>query len=450
VNNLLNNQRGSVAIMLVLSTIAIVTPFMVNFSYDSQLNKLKVYNIEDRAKAKLTSESGLQFAMARLKLYKEAYNFLQKQKDAKSLVKPELLDTLWNFPFVYPIPITKNMNLIQKEAIRDFQEKTLIEGGMQLTIENISNRINLNLLRLSIIEDEIKKSQTKKEENPTDPPEEDTEFNPEAQLAKIMKKAIESRSETDSLFEVEYGGTEIDVLINQLKYYISDPDSIEDAAGGDEAFQSEDLTAKQAPLASYSEIFGLPAWPDDITNLIRREFTVHGSIMIDLNKITDKLLQILIPDITPEDIKEFFEYRDDPDSPKHFNSLEDFKKYIVNIGNIMNESDFDERFKKFVAQGLKFGPTPTLFKVISVGNYERSTYTLTAYVIIPAQPKERLPEPADLADETEEERKIREDAEAKAAADKAQALKDSGAEPAKEDENTTPLLSPRIVEIIIS
>ena len=143
---------------MVLSAVAIVTPFVVNFSFDTEINKLKVYNIEDRSKAKLTAQSGLQFSMARLRLYKEAYNFLQKNKEAAKVVKPEILDSLWNFPFVYPIPITKKMNAIQKEAINDFTENNVLDGTLRLTIENISNKINLNLLRLSAINDEIKRA----------------------------------------------------------------------------------------------------------------------------------------------------------------------------------------------------------------------------------------------------------------------------------------------------
>ena len=89
----------------------------------------------------------------------------------------------------------------------------------------------------------------------------------------------------------------------------------------------------------------------DQTNLIRQ--LKHSHILrdnvqslIDLNKITDKLFKLLIPDSSEEDIKEFFEYKNNPEDPKHFNVLEDFKKYIVSIGNIMNESDFDQRFAK--------------------------------------------------------------------------------------------------------
>ena len=229
------------------------------------------------------------------------------------------------------------------------------------------------MLRLSLIADAIKeaqKVQTDTNGNPTDPEEpneEDLEFNAENQLLKVLKDSIEQEGLTDDAFFNRYNTLDLGIMVNELKFYISDPNSVEDAAGGDQNFQSATLSAKRAPLSSYSELYGLPEWPDEIVNLIKREFTVHGAIMIDLNKITDKLLRILIPDIRPEDVKEFFEYKNNPDAPVYFNSLEDFKNYMVNIASIMNETDFDERFKKYLAQGLQFGPTPTLFKIEAIG-----------------------------------------------------------------------------------
>lgn len=444
---LLKNQRGSVAILLVLSAVAIVTPFVVNFSYDVELSELKVYNIENRSQAKLTAESGLQFAMARLRLYKEAFNFLEKNKSAQGLVKPELLDTLWNFPFVYPIPITSKMNIIQKDAIKKFQIETLLVGSMNLTIQNISNKINLNLLRISEINKEIKESQKKIDERNQQPADGDEEFNPETQLTKILQNAIFQKSENDEFFQAQYAGIEIGTLVNELTYFISDPNSIDDAGGGDENFRTPELSAKKAPIASYSELYMLPAWPDDITNLIRSEFTIHGALMIDLNKITDQLLKVLIPDILPEDIEEFFKYKNNPKDPKHFNSLDEFKNYIVSIGNIMNSDDFDERFKKFQEQGLQFGPTPTLFQVIVSSTVNSATYTLTAYVSIPAVPKPRIPEPQLDENGNPIPPENVEGEEGEEGEEGNERSGNGGTPPA---EQPTQLLEPRIVEIIIS
>jgi hypothetical protein len=445
----LYSERGSIAIMMVMSTILILTPIIINFTYDTSINKLKTMNKEDRFKAKLTAESGLKFAMARLRLYQEAYNFLQKNSSAKDMVKQETLDLIWNFPFVYPIPVTEQMNAIQKNAIKEFMKETVLDGQLQLTIENISNKINLNKLRISLLNLAIQENDrinAGKEEPSEAEREENLEYNAETQLFNAVKNAIEKKSETDDNFNAQFYGIEISPLINELRYFISDPESIEDTAGADREFVDKGIVPKRAPLTSFNELYTLPSWPDQILKLIENEFTVHGAIMIDLNKITDKLLKLLIPDITEEDIEEFFKYKNDPDDPKYFNSLDDFKNYIVNIGNIMTEANFTERFTKFASQGLKFGHSPSLFKVLCTATVGRSTFNLTAYVTLPAQPSPR-PRP-----KKEDESKPEENTESE------QRDSDEEVPPANnstngstenKEEQKTLLLKPRVVEIII-
>lgn len=439
------DQRGSIAIMMVITSTIILTIIMTNFSYDTSINKIKVYNIEDRAKAKLTAESGLKFAMARLRLYKEAYNYLQKNNSAKELVKQETLDTLWNFPFRYPIPQSAEMNAIQKEAINDFNDNTILHGSLDLNINNIANKINLNMIRISLFAQANKGEEEEKEKDE----EENLEYNVESQLLKFINMRIEEKSQDDDFFAAEFQGLETELLVNELKYYVSDPKSIEDAAGADTQFENLGIAPKKGAFTSTTELYSLPSWPDEIVKLIENEFTVHGAIMIDLNKITDKLLKLLIPDITQEDVDEFFKYKNDEEDPKNFNSLDDFKNYIVQIGNLMTESDFDERFSKFKAQGLQFGPTPTLFKVVSAATVGRSTYTLTAFVTLPAQPAKRPEKKKE--DEDEDEDQDGQDKGKDKDEDKDKEDKDKeGEDEDKKDEQKALLLNPRIVDIIIS
>ena len=153
-SKILKNQSG-VAIMMVLSAIVLLTTIMMNFSFDSNVNKIKAANIENKGQAKLTAESGLQFAMARLKLYQEAFNYLEKNKAAKDFATPEVLNSIWNFPFVYPIPVSSNMNAIQKESIAKFEKNTFLDGELKLTINNLSQKINLNLLRISLLDEDL-------------------------------------------------------------------------------------------------------------------------------------------------------------------------------------------------------------------------------------------------------------------------------------------------------
>src|SRR5690606_1145763 len=92
---ILKNESGG-AVMMVNTSIVILTALMTEFSFESNIKKLKAYNIQDRAQARLNAEAGLNFAMTRLKLYKVAYNILQTNESAKSMIKQELLNFIWN------------------------------------------------------------------------------------------------------------------------------------------------------------------------------------------------------------------------------------------------------------------------------------------------------------------------------------------------------------------
>jgi type II secretory pathway component PulK len=441
------NQDG-IALMMVITAIVLLTTIMITFSFDSNVNKIKAYNIEDKGQAKLTAESGLQMAMARLRLYKEAFNYLEKNDAAKSFATPEVINSIWNFPFIYPIPVSKKMNQIQKDAINKFKENTFLQGNLKLTINNISNKINLNLLRVSLLAQAEASQTTQTNDDKDKTAQDENEFGVEAQITRSLKFSIERESLTDDVFQSKYFGLDPTILVNVIKVNISDPDSLQDDGGAGAQFDQIASTPKQAPFSIMSEMYTLPGWDDDLVKLVKGEFTVHGSIMIDLNKITDKMLRLLIPIITDEEVKEFFEYKDEPENPKYFNTKEDFKRYIVEIGNVVSSSEFDERMAKFEKQGLKFGPSPSLFKVIAVGNKGRSTYTITAYVSIPAKPlvvKKENNEANTNTTENENENENENDTTTENNNNN-----NTNDETKKDEKQKTQLLEPRIIEIFVS
>jgi hypothetical protein len=435
--NKLNNQQG-IAILMVMSAVVLLTTIMLSFGIDTSVNKIRTYNLEDKAQAKLTAESGIRFAMARLRLYKAGYNYIQNNESLKKIAKPEILNTLWNFPFIYPVPILKTMNKIQKDAIEKFKSETLLSGSMRLNIGNISNKLNLNAIRVALFNQN--QNEVKKDANgePIEEEEPNADYNIESQLFKNFQSAFDNKVQNDEEFNDKYSGTEIQELISVLKTFVSDEDSLEDAGSVRSYFSKAEVTPKHAPLSSMQEMYSVPGWDDALVDLIKNEFTVHGAIMIDLNKITENMMRLLIPGITDEEIKDFFEYKNDPEDPKFFNSITDFKKYITSIGNIMSDEDFEKLIEEFSKNNIKFGASPSLFKITSVGEKGRASYTLEAYVVMPAKPSYKVPpkDPVDESNLSEAEKKKLADERKKAADD------------AKDDKEPMVLLmEPRIVEI---
>ena len=448
---ILNNQQG-VALMIVMSAILVLTAVMVDFTFEGQINKFKGGNIEDRSQARLSAEAGLKFAMTRLRLYKEAYNFLQNNETAKEFAGQQVINSIWNFPFVYPIPVSDQMNQIQKDIVKKFHESTILPGNLRLIINNISNRINLNLIRVSLqneLNEKNSQDDSTKEVNS-----ENANYDAEGQLIESLKLHIQRKSEESEEFAAQYFGMDVIPLVNNLKYYVSDPQSLENDANAEVEFTEIGLNPKKAPMTSYHELYTLPGWTDDLAEMVQGEFTVHGAIMIDLNEINNTMLRLLIPSINDDEITDFFKYRDDTEDPHFFNSTDDFKNYIVNQANLISSEDFDERFKNFEAQGLRFGPSPSLFQIKSSAQVGRATYNLIAYVVLPAKPVPP-PKPTKTTEENENENNGENDENSPQNPDDKEKEANpennsSNNENNEEKKQKTLLLEPRIVEIFIN
>lgn len=388
---ILGNDRG-IALIMIMTAILLLMAIYGEFTFESKISRLKATNILDKAQSKLLAESGLQLAITRLKLYKEAYNKVQSNPSAKNMVSGQLLNQLWEVPFIYPIPVTDNANAAFKETVKKFTEDTFLDGAMNVSIQNISNRLNLNMLRIDM---------TKYNPDPDAQDNQDqnsllnmsdnaimTDVSVDQSLFFLLKKMVDEKREKDEAFDDRYGNINYQEMLTTLKYYMSDYQSMnQDPLAGEAEgnFQEIPLTPKFGPLGSSSELYAIPGWNDELIELIQNEFSVYPSTQIDFNKLTSNMLRILIPSMTEDDVREFFLWRDDPEQPKFLNSKADFKKYIVNQEGLMNEQDFDERMKLFEQKGISFGANPNLFKIVSQGSYNRSTYTLVAYVVLPKQ-----------------------------------------------------------------
>ncbi len=388
---ILSNQHG-IALMMIMTSIIILMAIYGDFTFDSKISRLKATNILDRSQAKLLAESGLQMAITRLRLYKEAYNTVQS-KNLSQTVPAQLLNQLGEVPYFYPIPTVEGSARAFRDTVDKFTKESIIDGEMRVTVQNISNRLNLNMLRIDMQKIAL---QAATEETDTDEYEAaatkdlatQTDFSVDQALFITMKRLVDEKKEKDDAFNDRYGSINYQDLFTNLKFYMSDfGTSNRDPNFGEaeQAFQKTPLTPKFGPMTSTSEIYAVPGWDDQLIELIQNEFSVYPSTQIDLNKITANFLRILIPNLTDDDLKEFFVYRDDPVNPKFFNSVGDLKKYFVEQERRISDTEFNARVEMFQKKGITFGSNPNLFKIISEGISNRSTYTLVATVILPKQ-----------------------------------------------------------------
>jgi hypothetical protein len=413
---LLQDQAG-VALIMVMSALIILMALWGEFTFESKISRIKTTNIMDKTQSKLVAESGIELAMIRLRLFKEAFNLWENNENAKNTVQLQLVNQLWEAPFIYPIPLLPGAGAQAKAAINEFQKEAILEGELKVSIQNISNKLNINMMRVSFLQQALQLAQTQAgaqgglqagddgDPNTSDAGqaqggvgidqpgavEKDPNFSMDQQLVRFLMMRIQEKGEEDEAFREKYGSIDPLQLVANLKFYISDRnprrqnqtqiDMLMD--NSEQIFNEAKISPKFGPMTSFNEIYLIPGWDDALVNIIKNEFDVFPSVMIDLNKITGNMLRLLIPNINENEVAEFFKFRDNPQRPVFLNNLQDFKNYIVNSANLMQPSEFDTLFGKFEAQGIRFGAAPTLFRIISEGKVERSTTTLTATVSLP-------------------------------------------------------------------
>jgi hypothetical protein len=265
-----NNQKG-IALLMVLGSIAILVFLLAQFTFDSKLNKLKVFGMQDKVQAKLNAEAGLKFALAKMKIYQKGRNLIEENENIKNVLSLDKLEAVLTLPFMFPVPIPKDANIIQRKAAEEFVENTLINGSLRVEMSSVSGFLNPNTLRIKI---DPKKDSKSRDSTSTDEDDDKPASSPnvyiEKKLVETLTSALEKKREDDPEFDALYGNLDPVLLIKELKFYVNDPKNFNDPERGEieSRYSSENITPKHAPLTSISEMYNLLGWDDVIVDLI--------------------------------------------------------------------------------------------------------------------------------------------------------------------------------------
>ncbi len=445
--NLVKNESG-VAILMVLTSVAILAFLLADFSFETKVNQLKVYNQQDQLQARLNAEAGLSMAMSKLRLYQEARNLLEKNENLKGTIQPSMVESLLLQPFAYPVPLPPGAGGLERSALDEFESNVLFDGELILQISQVSGFLNPNNLRL---QPKASEDQEPDDRDQDDDKKKSPDAYMEGKLLETLQQLMEDRREIDQVFDIKYGNLDPELLIKELKYYVNDPEAFQDVERGEiEArYLAQDIIPKHAPLSSIDEMHLLIGWPDEIVTLIKPHLTVHEVSIIAVNELTVDQLKILFPDITPIQIEEFFKHKNgDPDlnlEPQEFKSADDFKQVIVSKLGITGSDDYDSRIKEFEQAGVRIDVAGKLYRVESSGKKGRAVYNLVAIVDMPIKPtvvKTPTPGPGEPNPDRQQDEGLPPDDQ-----------DDQGAPPPTGGDGDKPkpqeLLLPRVVEIRI-
>lgn len=395
--NFATNSSG-MALLMVITVIALLSYILIDFTFETKLNKLKINNMQDKTQARLNAESGLHLAMARLNMYQTARNLVATTKTLQKVIKEGQLAALYNQPpmILFPIPLTTKSGLVFKSAVRDFEKNSMLRGKISVTIAPVSGAINPNNLRF-VKKSKINKSKKNRysadEEEDSPAKRNKKKLTPqqytEQKLLELLTKAIDNKREKNDEFDAKYSNLNPELLIKEIKFYVNLPKNFNDVerAEIEATYLAEDIIPKHAPLTSLDELYLLIGWDDEIVNLIKDQLTVDEPSIIAVNELTSDLLALIFPDITEDQIEEFFDYRDGNKElgikPHPFDNAEDFKNTVTGELGIISSSKYAERVTDLEEAGLRLGVAGKLFLVTSQGERGRSIFTLKATVDLP-------------------------------------------------------------------
>lgn len=459
------DEQG-VALLMVMGVIALLTFLLADFTFETKLNKIKIYNQQDKIQARLNAEAGLNFAMGKLRLYQEGRNKIEKNESLKSAFPSSDLEAVIIQPFVFPIPIGAKANIIQRTAVDEFLKKTIFRGELSVTFSKVSGFLNPNGLRLQPKKAGEKEAGADLEADAAAQTNPDTEDEgadakdgkaaPQPAWAVIEKKMIETfqrllkdKNDSDEEFHLRYANLDPTYLVKELRYYVNDKGSFQDALLPEiEAkFSQKNITPKFGPMSSIDELYLLPSWDDAIVDLFKERMSVHEVSVIAINELTIEDLKILFPGINAIQIEEFFKYRDGDEDKKikgrKFKNAEDFKRVVVSELNILSDSEYDQRINVLKNAGLVIDTAGKLYKINSRGVMNNAVFNLIAYVDLPIKPApKKTPKPTGQTPPMDENPPVD-------PMDQGADANPPAGEEQKDKEKAPPmeLLAPRIVEI---
>ncbi|MBI2606260.1 MAG: general secretion pathway protein GspK [Deltaproteobacteria bacterium] len=391
------NESG-IALFMVISSLALLSVVIAELTYTTQINARMAYNNVDNLKAFYLAKAGFKLSLLRLRAFAQASKFANDpaNKQVKQALGKDILDKLWNFPFIYPIPALPDATEADKDALKAFQKESKLTGSFTANITSESGKLNLNNLLIKEIpkapagqtqsQQGDKSSRDSGGSQPGSSPGssgsaqggDQVDFRPLMEDA--ISNALQRKKDEDHEFFDTYRSVQGKDIVDAIDCYLSK----EPAGSNLPGFKRPD--PKEAPLYSMSELHLINGLDDNLYDVIEPLFTVYSTPGINVNSAGKTMFKALFPDASDEDIDGILRKRDDPDVGKPWESEEEFWKSVSDVAAGKNIEQLKERLKK---ANVKIVTDELSFKVSVVATHGLSTKRLEAYVILDAPEKKK-------------------------------------------------------------
>ena len=365
-------RNSGVALFMVLAAVSVLSVLATEFTYIAQVNQKMAFDSLDQLKAHYLAKSGMKISLLRLKAYAQVKALIGSMSGggagapagggAMSAVPKQLLEQIWSFPFMFPIPTSlPGMSITDKEAIDDFTKNTGLEGQFSAKISSESAKYNLNRI-LAPFAAEPSASPGPSGAPSTNPnpspsagaspnvptanqpsggPSAAASFSPDAArktLNDFLAQILQNKFDTDEDFQSEYRDFRMDDLMDGI------------VSWADRTYQRR-LTPdenvwpaiKQAPFNTVSELHMVSPMNDDIYDLFATSLTVATTPGIDIDTMEETTLRALVPLMTPEEVQKFFTYRDSLDEDNLFKTRGRFLQVPLEQRGVLPRKPVDDR-----------------------------------------------------------------------------------------------------------
>lgn len=377
---------------MVIAALSVLSVLVIEFTYVAQVNQKMAYDSLDQIKAHYTAKSAFKLSLLRLKAYQTVKSVIKSAAGGGGggfSVPQRLLDQIWSFPFSFPFPIDlPGMTIIQKDEIKKFQNDSGIAGEYQSMITAESTRYNLNLMLANYNPLPTPTPSPISGSNgsgPQDPAASGTASaqpaprpSPEALrqgMAQFLAQLLTNKFDSDQDFRDQYRDVRVEDLMDQILDWA-------DNSYASPRGRSDDLGPKRAPFYSITELNMIPLIDDDLYELFSGSLTVAPTSAINVNKLTGTMLKALFPLFAEEDVKRFFEFRDDQQRDNSFKTVDDFYKAIEQFSGAYAGSRLEELKKDFANRGVSFATDETHFRVRAQAKVNGSVRVIEAQVTL--------------------------------------------------------------------
>jgi type II secretory pathway component PulK len=391
-------RESGIALFMVVASMTILGLIVTEFTYIAQVNSRMAFDSLDQVKAHYLAKSGLKLSLIRIRAYQNLKALAKTAGGgaASSMIPKGLLEKIWSFPFFYPIPLDiPGLAPSEKDQIKEFTKNAAIEGRFSALIESESSKYNLNsiLAPFAAVPSPTPTPSSPAAGGPSGPGGPNAQapttsptstpvptFNPiEAQksLAAYITQILNNRIESDEEFSAEYRDLKVDEFVDNLISWA-------DATHERQSAPNSSFHPKGGPFYSLSELRMIDPMDDRLYEVLAPHFTVSAVPGLNVNTVKDTTLKAFFPQMTDEELKEFFKFRDSADADNSFKDEEAFFTYLKSNVAALRGSDLElDRLKEeFRKRNLRIVTDESHFRVTIQATVNQATRLLQAEVML--------------------------------------------------------------------